>query len=478
MKKFLALVLALVMVFALVACGQQPAPAAAPAPAAEAPAAEAPAEAPAAEAPAEAAPDTITVLVPPVTNGYGDMIRALAEQWKVDHPNISVEVTETTWDDHNSKLSTMALAGEAPDIAEVAYNSIGAFMEMGVALNISDYIDVSDYDDNALAYMTLDNTLAGLPLYVTIQSLGGNKALLEEAGVDVEKVQNNGWTYAEFLDYIKAGTKDGTWGFVFANQGITTSDFINIFGGAAGLKSTFTPELKYAFTSENMLNLLKAIQEIISSGYMPNYTVAAGDRLVMLEKGETMITGKAMPLFENNVKTSVAAVKDGTAEPGFIEMEYVFLPLPTMEGITESCYGQVDGLMAFLNNNSNEEHLKNVCEFLDFICSGQAAADLDNTLLLPCVCESGRQAQASVTLEQDAGNAAASARCISLVVAPPAGVTAEQSSAATQIMNETIVPKLEALIAGEATAEEVYQAICDAAFGLLGEDGCETGFIA
>ncbi len=50
MKKILALVLALVMVFALCACGQQ----AAPAPAAEAPAAEAPAaEAPPAEAPAD-----------------------------------------------------------------------------------------------------------------------------------------------------------------------------------------------------------------------------------------------------------------------------------------------------------------------------------------------------------------------------------------------------------------------------------------
>ncbi len=50
MKKVLALVLALVMVFALCACGQQ----AAPAPAAEAPAAEAPAaEAPAAEDPAD-----------------------------------------------------------------------------------------------------------------------------------------------------------------------------------------------------------------------------------------------------------------------------------------------------------------------------------------------------------------------------------------------------------------------------------------
>ena len=53
MKKTIAMLLALVMVFALCACGQT----AAPAPAAEAPAAEAPAaEAPAAEAPAAEAP--------------------------------------------------------------------------------------------------------------------------------------------------------------------------------------------------------------------------------------------------------------------------------------------------------------------------------------------------------------------------------------------------------------------------------------
>ena len=50
MKRFLAMLLAVVMVFALAACGQQAAPA--PAPAEEAPAA----EAPAAEAPVEAAP--------------------------------------------------------------------------------------------------------------------------------------------------------------------------------------------------------------------------------------------------------------------------------------------------------------------------------------------------------------------------------------------------------------------------------------
>lgn len=470
MKKLIAMLLAVVMVFALCACGAKPAEQP------ETPA-EQPAETPAEEV-KEAAPDTITVMVPPVTNGYGDMIRAWAEEWKVDHPNITVEVIETSWDDHNSKLSTMALAGEAPDISEIAYSALGSYVEMGVTVDISKYVDLSDYDDNAVGYMTLEDTVYGLPLYVTIQALGGNKAMLEEAGVDVAKVQSEGWTYEEFLAAIQAGTKDGTFGFVFANQGVTTSDFINIFGGAAGLTNAFTDDLKYAFTSQNMLNLLNAISEIISSGAMPNYTVAAGDRLKMLQKGETMVTGKAMPLFENNCRTSSEAAKAGPTEEGFIEMEYVFLPVPHMEGVAPACYGQVDGLLPFMNSNSTEEHLQNVCDFMNFLCSGARVAALDNTLLLPCVSETGREAQKSAEIVQSEGNATAAAYGISLVVTPPAGITAEQSSNASQIMNEVIVPKLEALIAGEATAEEVYQAIREAAFGVFGEENCETGLIA
>ena len=62
MKKFLALLLALVMVFALAACGEADAPAS-DAPASDAPASEAPAsDAPASEAPADGAAGSVYYL--------------------------------------------------------------------------------------------------------------------------------------------------------------------------------------------------------------------------------------------------------------------------------------------------------------------------------------------------------------------------------------------------------------------------------
>lgn len=430
---------------------------------------------------AEGAEDTITVMVPPVTGTYLEDIHVWADEFTALYPNLKVEIIETSWEDHNGKLSTMANAGEAPDIAEVSYASIGTFVELGVGIEIEKYMDaerLADYDQNALDYMSLEGHVYGLPLYITIQALGANKEMLEAAGADVAKIQSEGWTYDEFMEIIKKGTKDDCFGFVFANAGVTASDFLNIFGVSAGLTNAFTEELKYAYTSDNMLKLLQSVEEMTKSGAMPNYGVEAGQRMVMCQTGNAMIFGKAMPLFENNINKNNAALdaNDGTAVENSIKMSYAFLPVPTMEGMKESCFGSVDGLIAMRNNKTTDEHLKNVCLLLDYLCSGDRAAAVDSTLLLDPVCKSGREAYAKYAPEGlDAGNVACAAREIGLVVAPPAGITAEQSANAKILMDEVIVPQFQALLAGETTAQEVFDAITAKATEVFGADNCVSG---
>ena len=425
------------------------------------------------------ATDTITVMVPPVTGTYLDDIDTWANDFMAEHPEIKVEVIKTSWDDHNSKLNTMANAGEAPDIAEVSYSAIGTYVELGLGVEIDQYMDaerLADYDQNALDYMSLDGHVYGLPLYITIQALGANKDMLEAAGVDVAKVQTEGWTYDQFMEAIKNGTTENCFGFVFANSGVTAGDFLSIFGVSAGLTNSFTSDLKYAYTSDNMLKLLEAVETMTKSGYMPNYGVEAGQRMVMCQTGNAMIFGKAMPLFENNINKNNKALEanDGTAVENSIPVKYAFLPVPTMEGVTETCFGSVDGLIALRNNNTNDEHLKNVCLFLDYLCSGERAAAVDQTLLLDPVCKSGREAYVSPE-GLDEGNVKSAARAIGLVVAPPAGITSEQSANAKILMDEVIIPKFQALLAGETTAQDMFDAIVKEAQNVFGAENCVSG---
>ncbi len=480
MKKFFALLLSLCMILSLAACGgNNDQPTSTPdAPKQDTPDPAEDNKTPDPEPAAEE--DTIVIMAPPVTGDYADLLAGWIADFQKEYPHLKVEVISTAWDDHSSKLSTMALSGEAPDIAEVSYGAIGTYVEMGVAMDVRPYLPegaLEDYDQNALDYMTLDNTVYGLPLYLTIQALGGNRQMMTEAGVDVDKIQAQGWTYDEFLKAIEAGTKDDTYGFVFANAAVATGDFVSIFGVGAGITANFTKDLKYAYTSENMKTLLSSVETMVSSGWMPNYAVEAGQRLVMLQTGNAMITGKAMPLFENNINKNNAGIATGEAVEGSIEVEYAFLPVPTMDGVTESCFGTVDGMIMLRNNNSTEEHLKNVGLFLNYVCSGQRAADTVNQILLACVCQSGRDAQAGADLGQDPRNAEASTRCIGMVQAPPTGVTSEQAANAKTLMDETIIPKFQALLAGEISAQAMYDEVCARAFDLFGQDGCETGVI-
>jgi multiple sugar transport system substrate-binding protein len=425
--------------------------------------------------------DTITLMVPPVSGTYLEKVKVWADEFHQKYPNLTIEIIETSWDDHNEKLSTMALAGEAPDIAEVSYSSIGTYVELGVGVNIADYMDqavLADYDQNALDYMTLEGKIYGLPLYLSIQSIGANKDMLEAAGVNVADVQQNGWSFDEFKKAIAAGTKDGCYGFVFATSAVTASDLLNIFGVSAGINNAFTKDLKYAYTSENVLKFLKEIEEMTASGYMPNYGVDASQRMVMCQTGNAMIFGKAMPLFEGNINKNNKALeaKDGTAVENSIPVNYAFLPIPTMEGVTESCYGTVDGLMAFRNNKTTDEHLANVMLALNYLSSGDVAAYVSSELYLDSVCESGRAVMDKYLVEgRDENNLQSASRAMSLVVAPPTGMTAEMSSKAATLMEQTIAPKLQALLAGEVSAQEMYDEICKAAFDQFGEENCEKG---
>lgn len=230
------------------------------------------------------ATDTITVMVPPVTGTYLDDIDTWANDFMAEHPEIKVEVIKTSWDDHNSKLNTMANAGEAPDIAEVSYSAIGTYVELGLGVEIDQYMDaerLADYDQNALDYMSLDGHVYGLPLYITIQALGANKDMLEAAAVD-------------------------------------------------------------------------------------------------------------------------------------------------------------------------------------------------QTLLLDPVCKSGREAYVSPE-GLDEGNVKSAARAIGLVVAPPAGITSEQSANAKILMDEVIIPKFQALLAGETTAQEMFDTIVKEAQNVFGAENCVSG---
>lgn len=476
MKKLLALVLALTLVlsmFAGCAGGGDTAETTTP-PATDNASVEA-------EVKAEAAPDTITIMMPPVSATFQDQLERWATEFNALYPNLTMEFETGSWEDYNEKLDVQVNAGSPPDIAWVEDAKVGKYVDSGMMVDITSLIsaeDLADFDESAVQFYRIGEGLYGLPVYISIQALGGNKAMLEEAGIDWKSVQQNGWTFEEFREAIKAGATDDHYGFIFACAGVTSADYLNIMVKNAGMPAAFDKDLKYAYTSQNFLELLKALRAIIDDGSTPEEmsSVDAGKRWNMFLTGQTMIFGKGLANFEGLAATNNAKLQanDNTAVENSIEADYLVLPVPTFFGCEQAAQGTAGGVSMFRGiEEPTAEHQANVMKAMYFLASGERAAFTCNELFLSALSDSSREAMAQIVNEvpRSKDNAAALAALTAQVAQPRPDIPAELSAAHTRLMDEVIVPKFQALLADEITPEEMYDAVKTAAIDTFGEDG-------
>ena len=226
MKKTLALLLALTMVFTLAACGStQPAPATE---ATEAPAAETPTEEPAAEAPAEPSPKSDDGLVerPQESYTWGSasmggsaqmVITAIGTLINDKDPYLNINVQSTGGSMENPRLLR---AGEI-DIAHTgepynAYNGLGRFSEDG-KMPEDTMVLMKTYAAGMFFVVKEDSTIQsiedmqGKTLY--LGPPGGAvdqimRLLEEEYGITEDNTKFVMMGYSESIDALKDGTVD------------------------------------------------------------------------------------------------------------------------------------------------------------------------------------------------------------------------------------------------------------------------------
>lgn len=432
------------------------------------------------------APDTITVMVPPISPNFQKQIPEMQDAFHKKYPNLTLSMVAASWEDLQQKLDVQVNAGTPPDIAFIgqANDAIGKYLSTGMMLDISGAVSkdiLNDFDQNTLVYMKNGNGLYGLPLYMAIQTIGGNKQFLTDAGIDYKSIQKNGWTFEQFRDLVKKGiVKKGNdttrYGFVFACNGVTAFDLVNLLSMNSGMPAAFDKNLKYAYTDPNFLKMLQFVRDLIDDGSMPknSNTINAGARWNMMLTGQTMITGKGMPVFENSAKANNAKLdaKDASAVKDSIHVDYVQLPMPHLNGCSEVAGGGIDGYLTFKQSKeANAQHVQNVVKALYFLTSGDIAAQTNSDLFLAQITKSGKESVKKITTSIDADNLAMTDKLTAEVFEPRPDITPELAAKATKIKTEVIVPKFQALLANEITPQQMYDAVKAAAVEAFGQDG-------
>ena len=185
MKKSLALLLALVMTLALVACGGGNNKA----PANNAPANNAPADnTPADPAPAEPSGDKIDISV--IAAQYGQNTAKwwadFQDEFNKTYENINLNVEVVSWNDIYTVVNTRISGDAAPDILNI--DVFADYQADDLLLPAKDYVSEETYAkfyDAFLEQSNIDGTIWAVPDLASARALYYNADILEAAGVEV-----------------------------------------------------------------------------------------------------------------------------------------------------------------------------------------------------------------------------------------------------------------------------------------------------
>jgi len=240
------------------------------------------------------------------------------------------------------------------------------------------------------------------------------------------------------------------------------------------MPAPFTTDLKYAYTSKNTLRLLTDLKQLIDDGSMPdNLNTIDGDmRWDMFLTGRSMVTGKGLAIFENLADQNNAniAANDGSAVAGSVKTDYVILPVPTFFGYPQQAQAAVNGYICLGNNTTPAGHTADTVTAMYYLDSGERAAYTDAELCCNPICRT-----AATVFQQPAGksedNSNVSKLLMAQAAAPRPDIPANLGAKADTIMQNTIIPKFQYMLAGKATPQEVYEAIAAAAAAAFGTNG-------
>ncbi|HEY5158963.1 MAG TPA: extracellular solute-binding protein [Anaerolineales bacterium] len=160
------------------------------------------------------------------SGAYLDAITAAFNQYMVDHPNVTIDLSKP--DDVTSSLAVAIPAGEGPDIIAWANDQIGTNALKGNIVALDDYgIDMnflnSTYEPAAVAGVVWQNKIWALPESQEAITLVYNKAISSPADFPTDPKD-----FAGLLDKAKAFAAANPGKFLFCNQGIAGGDAYHV----------------------------------------------------------------------------------------------------------------------------------------------------------------------------------------------------------------------------------------------------------
>ena len=303
MKKIIALLIALIMVFGMTACS-------AGAPAADAPAADVPAaDAPATPDAEEHEPVTLR-FVWWGSQTRNDQSLAVVELFEETYPWITVECEYVGWADYWDSLSVQVASNDIPDVIQHDYRYLETYANKGLLYPLDDLlgttIDMTNIQDSVLSGGTVNGSVYGLPMGMNCFNLIYNATMFEENNIPAPEY---GWSYEDYIETCKKFKEAGLYCCDLTNFEDIVLFQLREAGGS--LYSQTGVGLGYE-DDAIMEEIFQKRLDQVEAGYLPTPDIAnqaSGTEDSLIVRGQA-----AMVTYWSNAAASVANPMGDTAD--------------------------------------------------------------------------------------------------------------------------------------------------------------------
>ena len=153
-------------------------------------------------------------------------MKAIAEAYMAEHPNVTIEVQVTPWSEYWTKLEASALGGAMPDVFWMHSNQFFKYVTANTLLSLDSLnYDYTPYPEGVTSLYTYEGTHYAIPKDYDTIALVYNKEIFDNAGV---AYPDDTWTWDTLLETAKKlnDPDNGIYGFGAPND--RQSGYLNL----------------------------------------------------------------------------------------------------------------------------------------------------------------------------------------------------------------------------------------------------------
>jgi multiple sugar transport system substrate-binding protein len=291
---------------------------------------------------------------------YNDLIAVFNEEY----PNITINTSFTDFPSFWEKRQTEAAGGGLPDVFQFSDSYLRQYGESGNLLDlaeVSDYIDVTTFDESLLGTGALDGTQYSLPTGYSLWANFVNDDLLAQAGVEAPE---GGTSFEEFDEWM-ADVTDATGGAVYGGTDYTQRIQVFELQLRANGGNLYTEDGELGFTEDELRAFWESGADIRDGVAVPQQTLEElspksgfGAAITASEMSWSNFLGGYLA---DSGSSSISLIAPPTAEEG-----------------SKDLYRQA-GLQVAIA--ANTDHPEAAALFLDYVVNSPEAGEIFGTTL-------------------------------------------------------------------------------------------------